>query len=390
LADIESGKDLPIDQLPDCMLKYEKILAQYKNDSQLYEDKEFPPAEAALGNNVKSRVQAWKRATPDMVIYDKTINAMDVKQGALGDCYFLSAISVLGPRGVQACIVTKPEDIRSGACCVKFKKNEDRDDIVIIDTQFPQMAGNWAFVRSESGLELWPMILEKAYAKFYGSYENIEAGKVQYALADLTGGQPEQIKLETVSDNLNAFWTRIMAYFKAGYLMGAGSPEHEMGDRAVSENGIVQGHAYSILQLTEYEGEKLIQIRNPHGTQGAEWNGDWADGSPKWTEAAKAKVGYVEGEDGIFWMAVQDFVTEYKNLYVCRTFNDTWVQLKQDVRMWIDGVGGVAREDRSGVTDGDESKSEARRQPTLRGDRDCAMHSVLEAATEGGDKHVQG
>jgi hypothetical protein len=34
------------------------------------------------------------------------------------------------------------------------------------------------------------MVLEKAYAKLYGSYENIEAGKVQYALCDMIEGFP--------------------------------------------------------------------------------------------------------------------------------------------------------------------------------------------------------
>jgi hypothetical protein len=35
------------------------------------------------------------------------------------------------------------------------------------------------------------MVLEKAYAKLYGSYQFIEAGKVQYALADMVEGFPE-------------------------------------------------------------------------------------------------------------------------------------------------------------------------------------------------------
>jgi hypothetical protein len=41
------------------------------------------------------------------------------------------------------------------------------------------------------GDELWPMVLEKAYAKMYGTYNYIEAGKVQYALSDMTDGFPE-------------------------------------------------------------------------------------------------------------------------------------------------------------------------------------------------------
>lgn len=93
------------------------------------------------------------------------------------------------------------------------------------------------------------MILEKAYAKLNGSYNYIEAGKVQYALADMTGGVSEQIELRQMANNLLAFWQRLKSLVKQGALMGAGSPEHSMGDRAINEFGIVQGHAYAVLGI---------------------------------------------------------------------------------------------------------------------------------------------
>ncbi len=31
--------------------------------------------------------------------------------------------------------------------------------------------------------------------------------------------------------------------------MGAGTPENALGDRAINELGIVQGHAYSVLDV---------------------------------------------------------------------------------------------------------------------------------------------
>lgn len=51
---------------------------------------------------------------------------------------------------------------------------------MIIDDYFPAMAnGRWVFVRGgKDGKELWPMVLEKAYAKMYGTYSFIEGGKV--------------------------------------------------------------------------------------------------------------------------------------------------------------------------------------------------------------------
>jgi hypothetical protein len=41
------------------------------------------------------------------------------------------------------------------------------------------------------------MILEKAYAKLYGSYQNVEGGFVDEALSDLTNGAPIKIDFST-------------------------------------------------------------------------------------------------------------------------------------------------------------------------------------------------
>ena len=39
------------------------------------------------------------------------------------------------------------------------------------------------------------MLVEKAYAKMYGNYKNIEGGLVEAALADLTNGAPDRYDL---------------------------------------------------------------------------------------------------------------------------------------------------------------------------------------------------
>eukprot|EP01022_Parablepharisma_sp_SALTPOND_P028425 TRINITY_DN70944_c4_g1_i1.p1 TRINITY_DN70944_c4_g1~~TRINITY_DN70944_c4_g1_i1.p1 ORF type:complete len:1780 (-),score=174.97 TRINITY_DN70944_c4_g1_i1:1708-7047(-) len=321
--------DLPIEKMPDSLEKYKKIKEKYKGS--IFVDTQFPANEQSLGESVKTRAGGWKQADPSMILYEKGICAMDVKQGLLGDCYYLSAISVLGEKYVQQCIENVKDEEKCGAYCVRFFKGGEEKEYVIVDCQFPTLPGSdqWAFAKSEDKNELWPMVLEKAYAKLYGSYENIEGGKVQYALADLTGGAPEQIKLENVADNLDEFWKKIYEYYKDGYLMGAGTPEHPNGDMAISMTGIVQGHAYSVLELAEFENEKLIKLRNPHGSRGAEWMGDWCDGSPMWSEAAKTLLKYEEKDDGAFWMSLQDFVSEYANLYVCRIFDDKWKFMAQ-------------------------------------------------------------
>lgn len=191
----------------------------------------------------------------------------DITQGALGDCYFLSALSVLGnSRTVELFVCQEDSDHKNesdpnhwkktGAFMLKFSKNGEFE-YVIVDDWLPMCNDTPAFTKGGmDGLEIWPAILEKAYAKLYGSYQAIEAGKVHLALADLVeNGFPEQLALKTYKNNVKVFAEKMRFLDKVQALMGAGSPEHEMGDRAINEEGIVQGHAYAILDVADYMSE---------------------------------------------------------------------------------------------------------------------------------------
>lgn len=337
-VDLEHEKTLPIEQMADTPLKYQKIKALHDEQRAAgrlykYEDNKFTRDISSLGQRLSS-FNTWREANPKgeevnvMELYGSEDFVSSVRQGSLGDCYFLSALTVIGEERVKECILTKPEEISTGAYCVRFFSDSGEEEHVIVDDYFPvDSTGQWAFVRSESEKELWPMILEKAYAKLFGTYENIEAGKVCYALADLTGGVPEQVKLEEESRDFDGFCRKIFAYHGAGYLMGAGSTASIFGD-SVAVNGIVQGHAYSVLRLAEFQDEKLIQLRNPHGSSGVEWDGDWSDGSRMWTEAAKVALNYdnTNQKNGIFWMSLMDFLFNFDNLYICRIFDKSWTR----------------------------------------------------------------
>ena len=54
----------------------------------------------------------------------------------------------------------------------------------------------------------------------------------------------------------------------------------------------VPGHAYALLRAaTTSTGVNLVEMRNPWGQGGMEWNGDWSDKSPLWTETLKVRCG---------------------------------------------------------------------------------------------------
>ena len=150
----------------------------------------------------------------------------DITQGALGDCYFLSALSVLGnKRTVDLFACQKDSDHmnpgdpnhwkKTGCFMLTFHKNGEFQYVIVDDwlpmTRDVNQAEVPCFTRGgEDGLEMWPAILEKAYAKLYGSYAAIEAGKVHMALADIVeNGFPEQLALKTYKNNLKLLSARL-------------------------------------------------------------------------------------------------------------------------------------------------------------------------------------
>ena len=96
--------------------------------------------------------------------------------------------------------------------------------------------------------EMWPLLLEKAFAKFRGSYANIEGGLPIDALKTLTGYEGLHISSRsTVFDD--KFFQRLQLYHDRHCLMAAGSigkdETRDLGRNSVV-GSIVGGHAYSI------------------------------------------------------------------------------------------------------------------------------------------------
>ncbi|KXZ42225.1 hypothetical protein GPECTOR_179g249 [Gonium pectorale] len=99
-------------------------------------------------------------------------------------------------------------------------------------------------------------------------------------------------------------------------------------------DGVVRAHAYTVMAAVPVSSSGrgqllMIQVRNPHGSGGLEWSGDWSDRSTLWAkhpEVASA-VGYVPpvsvtassgaATDGYFWMEWRDFVLHFKEVTFC-------------------------------------------------------------------------
>uniref|UniRef100_A0A7N1A3N3 Protein DEFECTIVE KERNEL 1 n=1 Tax=Kalanchoe fedtschenkoi TaxID=63787 RepID=A0A7N1A3N3_KALFE len=311
--------------------------ALYAKGETQFTDQEFPPVDQSLyvdPENPPARLQVvsqWLRPEEIIIgsqqgslpcLYSGPVNPSDVCQGRLGNCWFLSAVAVLTEASKISEVIITPEYNEEGIYTVRFCIQGEWVPVIVDDWIPCESPTKPAFATSRKGNEFWVSILEKAYAKLHGSYEALEGGLVQDALVDLTGGAGEEIDMRTAQAQIDLasgrLWTQLFRFKQEGFLLGAGSPSGS--DVQISSSGIVQGHAYSILQVREVDGHKLIQIRNPWATE-VEWNGPWSDSSPEWTDRMKHKLKHVpQSKEGIFWMSWQDFQIHFRSIYVCRIY----------------------------------------------------------------------
>lgn len=182
------------------------------------------------------------------------------------------------------------------------------DDLLPYDSHKEQ----WAFSRSGQdldGKEIWVQLLEKAWAKIYGSYQRIEAGDIGEAFTTLTGAPTHMFNHEDYADDPEKLWKFLETGDSRGYLMttavasGQEAKYDSKGNQVSSgSTGLVDAHAYSIIAAVEVnlgsksttlgmfslpESERLVLIRNPWGFR--EWSGDWSDSSELWQIYPHAK-----------------------------------------------------------------------------------------------------
>jgi len=84
--------------------------------------------------------------------------------------------------------------------------------------------------------------------------------------------------------------------------------------------GLIGGHAYSVIAAHEGDDFQILKVRNPWGEH--EWNGDWSDKSPLWTDELREELNYVDADDGSFWMSVDDFKNCFIEFYLCKYRDD--------------------------------------------------------------------
>ncbi|NXL57602.1 CAN14 protein, partial [Chordeiles acutipennis] len=331
---------------PPIQQNYQALLETCLRNKCLFTDDSFPAHISSIGTGalLKKLPQnlQWKRPHAlhrNPVFYAANRKQLDLCQGLVENCWFLAALEALTfHQDILAAVVPQNQSFErkyAGIFHFRFWHFGEWVDVVVDDRLPVNEAGELVFVSSVYKNVFWGALLEKAYAKLYGSYEDLQIGQVSEALVDFTGGVNIRIKLAAAPPDLWDILTRA-TYSRS--LMGCQTHLGvRLGATKVLKNGLVAGHAYTVTGIRkvtcQYGPENLVRLRNPWGK--IEWKGDWSDSSYKW-ELLSPKEKILlrkKKEDGEFWMSLRDFKIHFVDLMICKLTPDLMSQ--EDGKKWM-------------------------------------------------------
>lgn len=301
-------------------------------DYFLFTDHQFPPLRRSLGK-IESKTDLstveWVRIqdlkidnVPKVNCLFDDIRPEDICQGALGDCWLLAALATLSenPAIIQNCFLSRSFNPAGKYSLRLFNTESKAFETIVVDDYVPCKSGSPIFTKIK-GNYMWPLLLEKAFAKQSGSYAAIEGGDPLNAMKAISGWEGDHIFApfdDTIFRKLSDLCSR-------GCLLAAGSRGKDTTlttGRGSGGSSIVPGHAYSILNIKTpmltTSTVRLLKLRNPWGS--FEWTGDWSDASNLWSThpGVALEIGRDRGakEDGVFYIGWEDFVQRFNYISV--------------------------------------------------------------------------
>lgn len=207
-------------------------------------------------------------ATPGE-LFVEGVRAQDVVQGQLADCYFAAALaSVAGTQpGVIRAMIQPAGGRDYRVRFFRWEGDRRTEHTVVVDDHLPHTAGGrLGYMRSSEaapggGVELWPMIAEKAYAQFRGGYDDIgDGGQASAALTAITGTHPTEVSRSGSRDGSR--FTLMTEAVRGGQPVVM-TTRRDIAHEEILRVGIYGWHSYPVIGTDP--SARTVRLRNVWG-----------------------------------------------------------------------------------------------------------------------------
>lgn len=250
-----------------------------KNTYERYNDSPLQPDSDAAGDDYadpelnKKDSYAYQSFNELPLTDANGMNEDDVEQGNLGDCYALSTLAALArDKDTKELLLKNITKVKENLYEVTvYVKELDKQGNplgriakkVRVDTDFPVEATDKLAYAKARNQELWVVILEKAYAKAMGGYDNIESGKGIEALAAFTGKAVKQLSIPPKKlEELDGF---VVGLNVAIFQTREGADAKQLSWKLSNDRILFCHHAYSFQKIEVIRDTQMFTLRNPHG-----------------------------------------------------------------------------------------------------------------------------
>lgn len=203
-------------------------------------------------------------------LYVDGVQPTDPRQGFIGDCYLLCAFSALArsrPQLIESMVQSDGDGAYQATFYQRLPEGKFQPQTVKFDGKIPVSSkeGSPIYVRTlpdvRGQLEIWPLILEKAYAVWKGGYHVMgEGGAVEDTLEELTGKRTRMLYM--AEHNPEVLWKMLTQATREKWpttVCTYGRVERP----GLDELGMHPNHIHIFLGVHTWRGKRIVWLRDP-------------------------------------------------------------------------------------------------------------------------------
>ncbi|CAD2213171.1 Calpain family cysteine protease/Calpain large subunit, domain III, putative [Angomonas deanei] len=297
-------------------------IQEIPDSDNLFTDREFIDVNQDEFASSKRITALYPQGVGKSLLPDE-FSADQFAQGAHYECLIQSALIKLieFPEIIRNCFVTKKHR-RDGRYTFLFYKRNHTVTIVIDDI-IPVDRDDEYFIHSPTG-HWWPILLEKAYAKFCGSYASMDQASMAEVYFDFTGHpslilpMDERLAKAAGAEIMEGtYWLNTAQKIETGDFIA--SALTKIGE--LESMGVQSNQQYTILEIFSRTGSSAIEdlfvrLYNPYEEKEYEYVGPLNARDASWTDAERKKF-TIDNASKTFCVPLLTFIKVVNSIQLC-------------------------------------------------------------------------